>query len=183
MVGKKKEIFIILSFTGTILSRIIKLYTKDEYCHVSIALDKELNDIYSFGRINAYNPFVAGFIKEGLDIGTFKRFKKTKAAIYSVPVSGYQYYRIKKKINQFKKEKNKYGFNFLGVIGVAFHIPIKRKNYYYCSEFVKYIIEDAKIDMSIPHLPKPIDFKGKELNLIYKGLLKKYPYTKKYLQN
>ena len=47
-----KKIYIILTHTGTMLSKIIKKYTKDEFSHVSIALDKELNRMYSFGRLN-----------------------------------------------------------------------------------------------------------------------------------
>lgn len=37
-----KKVYIILTHTGTVLSKIIKKYTKDEFSHVSIALDKEL---------------------------------------------------------------------------------------------------------------------------------------------
>ena len=53
-----KKIYIILTFTGTALSRIIKMATKVEFAHVSIALDEELNEMYSFGRINPYIPFL-----------------------------------------------------------------------------------------------------------------------------
>ena len=52
-----KKIYIILTYTGTLLSKIIKFYTKNEFSHVSISLDKELKYMYSFGRLNAYNPF------------------------------------------------------------------------------------------------------------------------------
>ena len=45
-----KKIYIILTFTGTALSRIIKLTTRVEFAHVSIALDEELKEMYSFGR-------------------------------------------------------------------------------------------------------------------------------------
>ena len=37
-----KKIYIILTHTGTVLSTIIKYYTKDEFSHVSIALDADL---------------------------------------------------------------------------------------------------------------------------------------------
>lgn len=35
-----KKIYIILTHTGTILSQIIKKYTKDEFSHISISLNK-----------------------------------------------------------------------------------------------------------------------------------------------
>ena len=78
-----KKIYIVLTYTGTILSKIVKMYTRREFSHVSIALDEDLDQMYSFGRINAYNPFWAAFVQEGIDKGTFKRFKKTKTRIYS----------------------------------------------------------------------------------------------------
>lgn len=59
-----KKIYIIMSFTGTILSRIIKMYEHDKYCHVSISLDKKLNQMYSFGRLNPYNTFIGGLVHE-----------------------------------------------------------------------------------------------------------------------
>ena len=59
-----KKIYIILTNSGTILSRVIKLYTRKEYTHVSISLDKRLRKMYSFGRLNPYNPFYGGFIHE-----------------------------------------------------------------------------------------------------------------------
>ena len=71
-----KKIYIILTHTGTILSRIIRHWTKDEFSHISISLDKDLEEMYSFGRLNPYNAFVGGFVREGLDKGTFARFKK-----------------------------------------------------------------------------------------------------------
>ncbi len=56
-----------LTFTGTILSRVVKLYTKKEYSHVSIALDENLEEMYSFGRLNPYIAFIGGFVREGID--------------------------------------------------------------------------------------------------------------------
>ena len=56
MAENKKKIYIVLTYSGTILSRIIRAYTGDEYSHVSIALDKDLEEMYSFGRLNPYNP-------------------------------------------------------------------------------------------------------------------------------
>ena len=44
-----QKIYIMVSYTGTILSNLIRFYTKKEYTHVSISLDVELNELYSFG--------------------------------------------------------------------------------------------------------------------------------------
>ena len=43
-----KEIYFVLTHTGTALSKIIKGFTKDEFSHVSISLDINLKEMYSF---------------------------------------------------------------------------------------------------------------------------------------
>ena len=66
-----KEVYLVLTHTGTTLSNIVKFYTKKDYTHVSISLDSELKRLYSFGRLNPNNPFKAGFVREDLETGTF----------------------------------------------------------------------------------------------------------------
>lgn len=168
-----KKIYIILTHTGTTLSKIIKKYTKDEFSHVSIALDANLQEMYSFGRLNPYNPFWAGFVHESIHKGTFKRFYNTKTKVYSLEITEEQYQVIKNIIKQIKK--GNYKFNILGLIAVGFHKRIRLRNSFYCAEFVKYVMEKAKVETELPELVKPEDFKYiKGLKEIYNGLLRKY---------
>lgn len=170
-----KKIYIILTYTGTVLSKIIKSYTKNEFSHVSISLDKELNRMYSFGRLKPKNPFIGGFVHEGINHGTFKRFKKTKSAIYSLVITDEQYKKIEEIINQINENKEMYKFNIIGLFAVAIHKKITFKKSFYCAEFVKYILDQAKIDLSLPDMIKPEDFKYIDsMRLVYKGKLKEY---------
>ena len=171
-----KKIYIALMHTGTFLSNIIKCYTKDEFSHISIALDSELKEMYSFGRLHAYNPFWGSFVHEELNKGTYKRFKNTKTEVYSLVVTDEQYEKIKKVINYFKENKQKYRFNFIGLACVGINKRIKRKNRFYCAEFVKHIMKASGISVNdLPELIRPEDFKKLQgLKLEYKGLLRKY---------
>lgn len=45
-----RDIYIVLTGTGTAFSGIIKWFTKAELNHASIAFDSELREVYSFGR-------------------------------------------------------------------------------------------------------------------------------------
>lgn len=172
---KNKKIYIVLTFTGTILSRIVRFYTKKEYGHVSLALDKDLKEMYSFGRLNPYNPFIGGFVHEGINKGTFKRFYNTTAAIYSIDVSKDQYSKIKRKIKKMSKKKKQYRFNTLGLFTIPIKLKIKRKNSFYCAEFVKYLTDSAEINLNLPELIKPMDFITEGITTLeYKGLLKNY---------
>ena len=170
-----KKIYLVLTHTGTTLSTIIKCYTKDEFSHISIALDEELNELYSFGRLHANNPFIGGFVHEGIDFGTFKRFKNTQTEIYSLEIDNNKYEDISNEINSFKNNKEKYKFNIIGLFAVSINKKIHYKDTFYCAEFVKYLFEKAKIENNLPDIIKPQDFKKlKNINLVYKGKLKNY---------
>ncbi len=170
-----KEIYIVLTHTGTVLSRIIKTFTKDEFTHSSISLDVNLKEMYSFGRLNPYNPFVGGFVHEAIDGGTFKRFFKTRAKVYALEITDGQYEAIKNNIKQIEEEKENYTFNQVGLFAVGFHRKIQKEHSFYCAEFVKYLLENAGIKTGLPELIKPESFKEIEgLQQIYEGLLRKY---------
>lgn len=172
-----KKIYIILTHTGTNLSKLIKSYTKDEFSHVSIALDAELKQMYSFGRLNPYNPIRAGFVHEYIDRGTFKRFYLTKAKVYELEITDEQYEIITNSIKQIEQEKEEYTFNILGLFAAGFRKKIRGNKSFYCAEFVKYILDQAKIETELPEVAKPEDFKKiKKLKEIYIGFLKKYKY-------
>ena len=131
--------------------------------------------MYSFGRLNPYNPFTGGFVHEGINHGTFKRFKRTKAEIYSIDVTEEQYNIIKNKIKYFKENKDDYNFNRIGLFLAAINYKYTKKNSFYCSEFVKYLLEEAEINMALPKIMKPIDFKKIiDSDFLYKGKLKNY---------
>lgn len=122
-----KRIYIILTYSGTVLSRIVKAYTGAEYSHVSIGLDENLTKMYSFGRLNPYNPFIGGFVHEGINIGTFKRFKNTQTAVYSIMISDEQYNRLNQIIHKVEATSQEYKFNFVGLVAVALHMKIQRR--------------------------------------------------------
>ena len=178
-----KKLYIILTHTGTILSRIIRCWTKDEFSHVSIALDADLEEMYSFGRLNPYNAFLGSFVHEHINKGTFKRFKKTRAEVYSIFVTDEQYEKAQKTIRHFNNNKQKYKFNTLGLACVSINKRIIRKNTFYCAEFVKHLLKVIGITEvnKLPQIIRPENFKQLDgMRLEYEGLLKKYK-KKKYL--
>ena len=170
-----KEIYVVLTHTGTVLSKIIKSYTKDEFSHVSISLNIELKEMYSFGRLNPYNPFWGGFVREYIDKGTFKRFYKTKVKVYSLKVTEDQYKNLINNIKRIEQEKENYKFNIIGLFAAGFHKKIGTERSFYCAEFVKYVMERSNINTGLPEVVKPEDFKNiKGLQEIYAGLIRNY---------
>ena len=171
-----RKIYIVISQTGTILSRILKLVTGAEYNHASISLSDDLSQMYSFGRIHPYNPFWGGFVMESPDAGTFKRFSKTKAVVLSVEVSEATYDEIQKQCEGMYSERGKYHYNYLGLGLAAFHINRKKENCYYCSEFVKDILTKYHIEGAeeLQGIVQPVHFLDLPYTPVYCGRLSEY---------
>lgn len=170
-------IYILLSHSGSLPSRFIRLYTREPYSHVSIALDSDLKELYSFGRLKPSNPIFGGFVKEDIIYGTFGKFPKTQCALYSLTINRQQYDRLRTELNKFLTNRARYGYNFLGLLGVILGIPIQRSDKYFCSQFVATLLRDSGIySFEKPTaLVSPVDFrKCKKLTLVYKGELKAY---------
>ena len=173
-----KKIYLVLTHTGTMLSRIIKVYTKNEFSHSSISLDDKLMKMYSFGRLNPNNPFIGGCVHEYIDKCTFKRFKNTTTKVYELNISDEQYDKIQEIINKLETHKSEYKFNVLGLFLVALKFRYKREKSFYCAEFVKYVLQEIGVEDELPKLIKPEDFKRiKNKELVYSGLLRDYKYN------
>lgn len=173
------EIYILLTHTGTNFSNIIRSYTKSEYTHVSLGLNKELTELYSFGRKNPTNPIFGGFVKENLNGGVFEYFKETTCSVYSLKIPYSSYMKINQMLSQFLAEKDKYKYSLFGLFGIMFNTPIERDNAFFCSQFVSHILKEAGLCLFDKPcgLIQPTDFEKIEgTQLIYKGKLSNYPY-------
>lgn len=170
-----KKIYIILTHTGTLLSRGIRILMKHQYTHVSISLDKSLIEMYSFGRLHPYNAFFGGFVQESRVSGTFKRFTKTTTKVLMIEVTDSQYQHLKNLIEHFKRTRKNYKFNTFGLFSVAFNYQRTKKNEFYCAEFIKYLLDQSKIKTNLPTIVTPEDFQNLHNSTpIYIGYLKNY---------
>lgn len=169
-----KYIYLIFSKTGTWLSRTLNIFSETKYVHSSISFDESFQKMYSFGRIHPDNPFLGGFVVESLYEGVYKKFENSECIIYKVKITNEQYHLLQKEIQYFLKEKYKYKYNFIGLFGILINTPIKRKNHYFCSQFVSEVLIKSNIYHAdkVPELTKTTDlFMVKNKELIYEGFI------------
>ena len=124
-----------------------------------------------------YNPFWGGFVIESPHAGTFKRFSNTKVLVLSVTVSEEQYAELGNMLKEMWKRRKTYRYNFFGLCLAFFHITWKRKNHYYCSEFVGELLINGRIDgveNLYSSIIQPIHFLQLPHTLLYSGMLHKY---------
>lgn len=172
-----KKIYIVLSQTGAITSKVLRLFTHDKYNHVSISLTPTLEKMYSFGRRYSWFPFIGGFVEEGKNIGTFKRFTQTEVMVLEVIVSEDKYNAIKYFIEYFLERKKHFKYSYWGVFMAAFKRNYESRTKFYCSQFVRMCLALFGVDNAeeLPKVIKPIDFlKLNSKKIVYTGLLRNY---------
>ncbi|MDQ6420064.1 hypothetical protein RB620_11515 [Paenibacillus sp. LHD-117] len=172
--NRDKEIYVLLTDTGTVLTRIIRTFTKDPLNHASIAFDHDLNEVYSFGRKNPNNPFFGGFVREDVRDDFFL---DAMCAVYRCTVSASVYTNLRNQVQHFEQNQDLYKYNLVGMLGVVFNIEWERKYSYFCSQFVATMFQRSGMNLvdKSPLLVTPGDLQHTPaLELVYHGHLHGY---------
>lgn len=175
---RTNSVYVLLTNTGTLFTRVIKSFTRAPYNHASLVMDETLEGIYSFGRKQATNPFNGGFIKEDVYNGTFRHFPETTCKLLRIAVTDQQKASLEKMICEFEKNKNIYRYNLIGLIGVLMNANLQPALSYFCSQFVAESLRSSGIQLwNRPStLVTPNDFLVHEqAETIYEGYLYDYP--------
>ena len=118
--------------------------------------------------------FPAGPCQESLYRGFFGRDAHTPCVLYALEVSEEAYHKAKEEIDFFMKNINDYKFSVLGVAACKLGIKVKRKNKFFCSEFVAEILRRSgaiKLPKE-PCLMHPRDYeKLPEVQKLYEGTI------------
>ncbi|MGI6358814.1 MAG: hypothetical protein ACOX2K_09015 [Bacillota bacterium] len=173
----RTELYILLTNTYSLITRAIGLYTGEPYNHVSIGFDRNLSELFSFGRLQPRNPWIGGFVQEDVESGTFAYFKDTRCALYRMQVTPGQWQAVRDAVREFELQKEKYSFNAIGFAGVAAGYPIDRRYAYFCSQFVSTVLDRGGVRLfSKPcGLVTPADFQRcQRLTRVYEGKLSEY---------
>jgi hypothetical protein len=133
---KDKNIYIVISNTGSPASEIISMFTKKQYNHASLSFDKELKTIVSYnGGERIYPP--------GLNMEMIKYFNKKQDSsiiVYSLPITAEKKKKIIDKINEINRQGNAYN-----LLGLVFKFSLK-PNIMFCSQFVYRMLKDVGLN-------------------------------------
>lgn len=166
-------IYIILSQSGSIVSKAIKMATKKQFNHCSLSLDRELHHMYSMGRIFPNNPWIGGLVQERPNIGTYKKFDETYCRILKVPVTNQQYDHIALILKKMYAHRRHYRYNYRGLLLGKMGYVRESDHHFYCSEFVRFVLRESGVDVSfLTDIPVPEEFMNMpHSTVIYEGLL------------
>ncbi|GAE87176.1 hypothetical protein [Acetivibrio straminisolvens] len=167
-------IYIVLTRTNTIISRLIQFFKRDEFTHAAISMDRDLANMYSFGRKYVFYPFIGVFKHENLNKGTYKYCKVLPGAVIELEVTKQQYKRAKTLLEYFISNAGQYKYNYVGLINSLINREACHNSRFVCSEFVYYILNESGIaDFKISrNLVRPQSLLKLDGRIIYKGDLK-----------
>ncbi len=168
-----KTIYILLTRSTTICSKVVHMATRSEYTHSAISLDKNFDKLYTFSRRHKRLILPAGFVVESAYEGIMGDSDDMNCAVYELEISNHAYRKLERLLRHMDYHKRKYRYSILGLIFIFFNKPYQRKGYYFCSQFVHYAltesgaIEDSRSSslikpMYLGELPEAREiFKGK----------------------
>ncbi len=167
-----KTVYILLSRSNTIMSRLVHLLTGASYTHASIALSLSDALFYSFGRKHYTRPLPAGFVKEPLGAGFFGAHPETECTLLALPVADDVYDTIAKRLENMERVAGIYRYSVLGTLLCMCGIAKSRKRYYFCSQFVGDVLDrsGAAVLPKPSSLMHPMDYTGIEnMEIVYTG--------------
>lgn len=129
-------IYIVITKSKAVQSDIIGLFTNQEYNHVSLSFDKELNTIISYNGGDRVNP--PGLNAELLE--TLTERNGSAVIIYRLPATAEQKNIMLEKIREINNEGSAY--NLLGLVFKTSQKP----NIMFCSQFVYTLLELAGLN-------------------------------------
>ncbi|MGN1305206.1 MAG: hypothetical protein ACI4YB_09250 [Oscillospiraceae bacterium] len=121
-----KKVSVVLTKYTDRMSNILYMLYGFGYTHASISLDEELGEMYSFN----YRGFCIETVKK------HRRRGVERSASFTLRISDESYERLKDEIGRFIENRPDYKYTRFGVLMCLLKIPFKRKNHYFCSQFV-----------------------------------------------
>jgi len=146
-----KQIYIILTRSTTLISRIISRFTGESYTHASIAFDDSLGVMYSFARKYAQLPLPAGLMEEHIDSAFYRMQGNIPCKILCMNITDREYYHLRTIVYNMLCRADEYRYSVIGLLLCQFSIPLEIPDHFFCSQFVAKILEES----GILKLPKP----------------------------
>ena len=136
-----KNIYILLTRSQTILSRLVHLSTGDAYTHASIAWDDELTTLCSFARRYPSLPLPAGLVREELCGGYYDLHRYMPCALLRLSVADETHRLLRERIEEMFTDAARYRYSVAGLLCCRAGRELERDGRCFCSQFVAGMLE------------------------------------------
>lgn len=139
------NLYVLFSATPYRMGRWIRLVTGEPYNHVSIAVNKDLTNIYSFARRYYTTPFYGGFVSE--DPCRYRHNGRTASIrLYRLPLTARQWQLLQEMLEDMKEHADHYLYNHLSAIVAPLHRQIRVRKAFTCAEFTVNVLSRLGFD-------------------------------------
>ena len=146
-----KTIYILLTRTGTVPSKLIHAIKGVKFTHASIAIEPRTDRFFSYARRKPHNILIAGFIQENLHKGVFSWYPNNPCAVFSLEITDEAYNKIQNQIEYYMEQCENATYNITGFLTMIFGKGNRRELKHTCSQFVATMLEKS----DAVKLPKP----------------------------
>ncbi|MBE6711348.1 MAG: hypothetical protein J6C42_09025 [Clostridia bacterium] len=169
-----KFLYLLLTRSTSLPSRLIGLFTSEPFTHISLAFDRELTVLYSFARKYPAIPLPAGLMEEHIDRGFYRKQGDIPCALLRIAVPEKIYFHAQTLVYNMLQRREDYTYSILGLLLCRMHISLDRPNRYFCSQFVGTVLaQSGALELPKPaSLMHPFDFcslRESGLELLYLG--------------
>lgn len=168
-------VYVLLTYTNSMMAKAIKKVTKQPYSHAGISLDSTLSQIFTYGRKTADD--ICKFTDENIFSGLLGENRDMiKYALYVTFFENRQIQVLQQHIENIKSDINQHKYSYKGLINFMFGKETHDEGMF-CSQFVASVIKAGdpnrlKRDAS---LYSPTDLKQvKGMHFVTKGVLGNY---------
>ena len=139
----EKYVYVLLTDTKTLFSKVAKHITGDPYNHVSLMLDYDFDNMYTFNIKNGLNRS-GGFMREDrLDL------KGSRYSLYRVAVDTDTHARIKTRVADYLRDVRTTTYNHLGIINAIAGRGVFKDSdkSMICSQFVASLLDEVGVSL------------------------------------
>lgn len=139
-------LYIVFSNTPCKMGSFIRAVTHGAYNHVSVALDRDLTEMYSFARLKRDTPFCGGFVHEGAERYRLKE-RTADISICSIQVGEEGIEKVRSRIKNMEEQREVFLYNLISAMLVPLHKKAYARDSYTCVEFVSAILKIAGVSL------------------------------------
>ncbi|MDF2485122.1 MAG: hypothetical protein K0R46_1290 [Herbinix sp.] len=132
-------IYVVFISTNTVMGKGIRLFTRNKYSHVTIAVDRKLSTMYSFARYHINSPIYGGFVTERPGRYLYSD-RDVLVKICEVPIEPQEYERILGEIEYFQRNREVMIYNTVNALLSLLGKRLTAKDMYTCLEFATHLL-------------------------------------------
>lgn len=162
--GKYGIVYVVLFSNDSIVSKLIRMWTKSDFSHCAIGFDNTLENIYSFAKDREdTTKNRVGFVRDNI-----KNYPDLNIKVYAIAIPFKYVYRLKKVFTEYIAHKMETSYNTLAILSIVINKQLRKLNEHFdkysmiCSQFVYTALSMCNIQLGINKVsyqvsPKDID--------------------------